>query len=461
MTQDPSAQDRDDLAERLRAVGPLPRGLPPGGRARLDALAAAGSPVARTGERWRAPGAGLAAGLVLSLSILAARAPHGDRTVAWTRADPGETWTPAASGERLEGARAGREVRLSDGSTVDLAPGCRLVLEGRRPGKVARIETGEALFSVVPGAGSFAVDVPEGRIEVVGTAFGIAVRADAREGGMITQRDWIVGSATAIVTVAVTSGLVHYMDSGIGKATPVAAGERLEVDRDGARRLEQAAQRERALALRERTVEERERLLREAEQVAASREAIAADSSATVETPALPAELAEEERARAEVLDAVQQLVAGMRPMMEIEHATGDTLTPEQEQQMLSAAGGTMAAYSRIFLQRERLHGELGATVAVALLDGMMPPDANLSDSQRERIRQLYADSERRLESLGVPKHRLLPFHGFSDPHAGLEPWQVEGMAEIYRDAESTMSAFLTPQQYERVEGLGQSEAGR
>ncbi len=476
MTRDPPTQDRDDLADRLHAAGPLPRGLPPGARARLEALAASGPWTVRGGGRWQALGLGLAAGIVLSLGILTVRSPRGDPTIAWTRAIPDGTWTLVATGSRLpEDARAWREVRLADGSTIDVAPGCRLALGNRcgrslrsrdrcrrdpQPSTAVRLETGAAYFSVVPGAGTFAVEVPGGRVEVMGTAFEIAVRGDAQEGGMVTQRDWIVGSVTAIVTVTVTSGLVSYLDKHTGETLPIAAGERLEVDRDGARRLQQFAQRDRALTERERAVEARERRLRETEQAAADRAAAAenqGEAGEPSETPVSATAPTEEERVQAEVLAALQQLLAAMQPLMAMEDAPDGTLTPEQEQQMLAGSADLMAAYSRITLHRERIHGELGATVVVTLLDGILPPDAKLTEAQRGQLRRVYADSERRLESLGVPKHRLLPIPGLSGPDEGLDPWQIQGRNDIYRDALTSMSVFLTPRQNEELSDLDEA----
>jgi transmembrane sensor len=80
-----------------------------------------------------------------------------------------------------------RRIALPDGSSIALGPSSVLFLEGKGPGgedgggafvsgRAARLEAGEAVFSIVHDAAHpFSVAANGGRIDDVGTAFGVAV----------------------------------------------------------------------------------------------------------------------------------------------------------------------------------------------------------------------------------------------------------------------------------------------
>lgn len=279
---------------------------------------------------------------------------------------------------------------------------------------------------------------------------------------MLSRRDWAVAGTAVAVTVAATALLDR-----------LAAGDRAprEPDVRGSPRDVEATPpgpdlrtREEALALRERRLAQAEQDLaaREAVVAAAERQAVADAAGGPAGEPSTTAEpLSEEERAHREILDAAGQLAAALGMISQLERARVDggnvevtAVTPEEQAQLLAATSELMASYTRLVANRERITGDLGAEVTTQLLDGLLPEGVKLSDPQRASVRRLYRDSERRLDSLGVPRHRLLPFlqGPLADPNAGLETWQTEGMQEIYRDAGTSMEEILTPGQKEHLD---------
>lgn len=203
----------DPLGDLLRDMGPLPERAPEVLRGSLEGLMLRAPCPDASSAGWLRPAAlGLAAGVLVSLWIWQ----------PW--ADAGKTW---------------KKVRFSDGAVMDVAPGSRFEVVGSRPGTVARLDDGTAYFSVPEGQGRFSVSVPGGAVEVVGTRFGVTVRNPGSihaEGGGAMTKPWMIGTASAVVAVGVTSGVVRYV-AAEGEPREVRAGQQLEVGPTGESRL--------------------------------------------------------------------------------------------------------------------------------------------------------------------------------------------------------------------------------
>jgi hypothetical protein len=173
-------------------------------------------------ERRTRPRASLLAGLLAAAAVLIVAV--GAALLLWPRS-PGYP-EPKAAGdfsiESLGGGRLPREAplrgarlaagpgdaRLSLGGYCELKldPGTVVVVGGREGKEVIELEEGRLVCRVESARGEFAVLTPRGFLEVVGTEFEIAVRYPEPKG----ERDMAQWRRSAIVTVAVVTGLVAY-----------------------------------------------------------------------------------------------------------------------------------------------------------------------------------------------------------------------------------------------------------
>ena len=236
-------------------------------------------------------GLGMAAGVLMTLGIwglMKEPAPS-----IWERERGKEAWQRVEKGALISPSSSWREFRLADGTAVDLAPDTRLMITGIRPGMVARLDRGTAWFAVPKALGEMSIGVPGGKVEVVGTQFGISVKTNPKKGeeNMDKKNPWMIGSAAAVVAIGVTSGVIRYVDA-TGAPTEVKANERLEVDREGAKHLVALREKEGALQNRERDLAEREKGLEEETRRMAEREKAAVKPvPANLEREAMLAEL--------------------------------------------------------------------------------------------------------------------------------------------------------------------------
>ncbi len=376
-----------DLGDLLRSASPLPSGLPEEARHRLERLAAEGAP---RRAAWGKPvGLGLAAGLLIALGggVLLRPPP----ALAWER--QGVAWHPLAGGGSPDPA-AWREIRLADGTTVDAAPGARLEVVGRRPGLVARLEEGTAFFSVPPGRGEFRVAVPGGRLEVVGTAFGVSVGGQHSQKGEIQmKKSWVIGSASAVLAVGVTSGIVRYVgDAGGAPVVAVKAGEQLELDREAAAKLSVIKAREDALALGEKALAEREAILAAREGGMAP--VPPAPAPAEAAPPALAAqEPGPEEKAKAEAMASAKTVGEGFRRIMLLNEKVlkGEAWDPREKIQIVA---DLMVAMNTLSMSESLMQADqaFGAEVFATGLDAFFPEGMKLSADQAGRLRYALLD---------------------------------------------------------------------
>jgi transmembrane sensor len=152
-------------------------------------------PVARPTARWRAP-AMAAGGLLaacLAIAVFALPAPTYET-------QPGET----------------RQIALSDGSQVTLAPASRLKAASRWRPRALSLERGEAFFVVAHQDGQpFTVQAGDAMVRVIGTRFNVHHGADQD------------------VRVEVEQGVVQVSDGGQDRAVTLRAGQTAVADARG------------------------------------------------------------------------------------------------------------------------------------------------------------------------------------------------------------------------------------
>jgi|GEM_PF-6508681 len=442
----------EEIGDLLRGAGALPAGLPPGARHRLETLAASGRLGSATGAL--PSGIGIAAGVLLALGAWASLRSPGP--VAWERPGTGPgfpiriagPWRPVAAGSPLEAVETWREIRLADGSTVDAAPGTRLVVLSSRPGRVVSLEEGTAFFSVPSGKGDFRIEVPGGGVEVAGTAFGITVRNDGNTGNrnkggteMTGRNPWMIGAASAAVAVAVTSGAIRFLHADATPAQVVKAGSQLEIDRSGAARLATLQAREDELARREAAVAKRERApgpLAEAEKSAPSEKPRTEDPK--------PVEASPQERIRKAMLESAARIGGSMASLSNTKEAASDAVKMKAITEMMSA----MATFQE---HEKDLMGDLAVDTAITLFDSMMPEGIRFTDDQKARFRQVYLDAERLLDANGIPKHLLFPMNMHSQG-SGIQAAQQEQLARIQEGLEQQIQGIRSPEQKAHLESM-------
>jgi hypothetical protein len=108
-------------------------------------------------------------------------------------------------------------VRLVDGSSVELTPGSKARLHGRRDNVRQAVEIGQGTgkFKVVPGGGTFRVDTTLGNIQVLGTEFSVKVEPRRSEKRRERSRN--------VLSVSVTEGSVRVEAD--GKVSVLRAGD--------------------------------------------------------------------------------------------------------------------------------------------------------------------------------------------------------------------------------------------
>ena len=152
-------------------------------------------PVARPTARWRVP-AMAAGGLLaacLAIAVFALPAPTYET-------QPGET----------------RQIGLSDGSQVTLAPASRLKAASRWRPRALSLERGEAFFVVAHQDGQpFTVQAGDAMVRVIGTRFNVHHGADQD------------------VRVEVEQGVVQVSDGGQDRAVTLRAGQTAVADTRG------------------------------------------------------------------------------------------------------------------------------------------------------------------------------------------------------------------------------------
>ena len=363
---------------------------------------------------------------------------------AWWR-EPALAWERSGNApwSRVEAGRAlsnGREIRLPDGSNIDVAPGGRLTLGGSRPATTARLEAGTAFFSVNPGKERLSVAVPDGWVEATGegTAFGVTV--NDHQGGPQMNRTWAIGSVAAVLAVGVTSGVVHYI-GGNGEAVPVKAGERLEVDRAGAAQVIALRQREEAVAAREKELQARAAELAAKEKAQSVSPAPPPPDVAEVKPVPVLKELSPEEKARLDVLQAAATLGKALR-------SAGDKNTPDQDK--MKSVSDLMAAMVLIQGHLDAIAGDLAVDMAVAAFDAFMPEGLRTSEEQRVRFRQAYLAAEGQLALYDIPKSSL-----FGSGEKPLTELQKERQGQVQQEVIQHVFQALTPPQMDHLNSTG------
>lgn len=122
-----------------------------------------------------------------------------------------------------------RTQQLPDGSTVDLAPGSRLVIDGPFADTRSVRLTGEAYFSVESSDVPFIVHLDQGRVTVTGTEFNVrswpdelayaevslfegSVQVEANGSGLVTSAIQLVPGQSVRLTTAGTAGTTSAPD---------------------------------------------------------------------------------------------------------------------------------------------------------------------------------------------------------------------------------------------------------
>ncbi|MFT5431297.1 MAG: hypothetical protein ACI9OJ_001976, partial [Myxococcota bacterium] len=141
---------------------------------------------------WLALAASVAAAIgVMSMSstpgseealvpIVTASAPESPGKLSAGNAQPGESAPPAFNQGSVHVVRVGSPERLveqvlADGTRLIVNAGGSVVVEGPRH---LRVDSGELILDVVKGGGEFLVDLPQGRIVVLGTRFAVNCTAE-------------------------------------------------------------------------------------------------------------------------------------------------------------------------------------------------------------------------------------------------------------------------------------------
>ena len=425
--------DPDDLRDRMKAAAGLPAGAPEALKRRLRGMAA--GPAAPRRPWWLAAAAGAAAGILAAFLI-----PSPVPVAAWIRegAAPGKarpegSWRTLSKGETV--ACAGwRELRLPDGTVIDAAPGARLALLDPRPGTVARLEHGLAMFSVPPGKGALAVEVPEGRIEVPGTAFAVSV--NDKEGARMKTRDWLVGGCSAALAVAVTSGVVRFTSAdSAAPSREVRAGQQLLLDQEGEARLKAVGEREQALAAREQALACNQAML------AGRQKALADQAAAMKVAPGAPQASPEEdlkalldnpaflEIMQAETREAVRDAYAGLfgqwKLAEEVQEAVEGILAAQQAEsqqgwqlmmdpnvtdEAVVRRGEAADARARLELAKhlsnpqieelEAYRKEMPKRMMAQGIDQQLAP-LGLADPVRDQVRQIILEEQQASNPLG------------------------------------------------------------
>ena len=135
------------------------------------------------------------------------RSPSGQRV---TRGAP-------QRGQRIVAGAGGARLSLGGYCDLVLAPGAVLVLQGEPRKEVVHLEEGKLVSRISHEKGAFTVLTPRGTLDVVGTEFETTVMYRLVKGENVMNRS----RKSAIVTVAVVSGLVAYH---FGDATGVLSG---------------------------------------------------------------------------------------------------------------------------------------------------------------------------------------------------------------------------------------------
>jgi hypothetical protein len=112
----------------------------------------------------------------------------------------------------------GQHVFAADGRELEAEEAANVVVPRGTAGAVVRLTMGTVLFRVEPGR-AFSVETPQGTASALGTSFHVGVTAAHQ------------------VSVAVHSGSVRFAGAGDRDSVLLGAGDRLEVDANGAQRL--------------------------------------------------------------------------------------------------------------------------------------------------------------------------------------------------------------------------------
>ncbi len=125
-----------------------------------------------------------------------------------------------------------REVALSDGSRVVLNADSRLEASVSQDRRGARLVSGEALFTVAPGAGVFRIETPRGDIEIAEGDVLVKVLADGARitllsnGARASRRTWLRDTAPVLASAS-SEILIEAQNLSVNPASDATLARRL------------------------------------------------------------------------------------------------------------------------------------------------------------------------------------------------------------------------------------------
>lgn len=160
---------------------------------------------------------------------------------------------------------------------------------------------------------------------------------------------------------------------------------------------------------------------------------------------------------RAKILEAATGLAEAIRGLTELK-GKPDADVRQWEQVTLPA----LLTHAKLLRDQDGLiEGELYAETLAAMLDGVLPRDARLSDEQRSEVERIALEREERRQRTGLPKRPILDFAqgivGMPSGQRGeaaLPPWKKQAIEDLDQEFKRRLEGVLTPEQQERVMGL-------